>query len=93
MSDHSTEIKDIEEALKNISTDWVEIGIQLTAAGTALLELKRLASMEVSPERKHGHWVVCGKYSIECSECGMRRAIRTKFCSECGADMRGDENG
>lgn len=89
MSDLSTEIKDIEEALKNISTDWVGIGIQLTAAGTALLELKRFANVEALSERKRGHRVVCGKYSIECSECGMRRAIRTKFCSECGADMRG----
>lgn len=92
MSDHSTEIKEIEEALKNICTDWVGIGIQMSAAGTALLELKRFTSIGAPPERKRGHWVVCGKYSIECSECGMRRAIRTKFCSECGADMRGGEN-
>lgn len=90
MSDLSAETKEIEKSLDNICSDWLGIGSQLTAARMALMELKRLASIGAPPERKRGHWVVCGKYSIECSECGMRRAIRTKFCSECGADMRGE---
>lgn len=93
MADLSAEIKEIEKALNNMCVDWVGLGIQLNDARQALLELKRLTSIGASHERKCGHWVARGDYTIECSECGLLRAIRSKFCPECGADMRGDENG
>ncbi len=92
MSDLSAKTKEIEKTLDNICSDWVGIGSQLTAARMALMELKRLASIGAPPERKRGHWVARGEYTIECSECGFLRAIRSKFCPDCGADMRGKEN-
>lgn len=90
MSDLSTEIKEIEKALTNICSDWVGIGIQMADARRALLELKRLESIRVPPERKQGHWIVHNEYStkpVECSECGMLRPSRSKFCQDCGALM------
>ena len=54
------------------------------------------------PERKQGEWIHdgCnfphGNDWIHCSECGKRGinvpADLTNFCSNCGADMRGDNN-
>jgi len=68
--------------------------------------LERLTSAE--PERK-GKWIEMGTnkdgtHSIRCSKCGggyktrgHARSIATKakykFCPNCGADMRGEQNG
>ena len=43
---------------------------------------------------KRGHWIEID-YGMfyECSECGNVREFERNFCSNCGADMRGDENG
>ena len=42
---------------------------------------------------KRGHWIEID-YGMfyECSECGNVREFERNFCSNCGADMRGDEN-
>lgn len=96
MSDLSAEIKEIEKAVNNICVDWVGVGIQINSARQALLELKRLASIGAPPERKRGHWVVRNEYSMRpvlCSECGEWQSSRSHFCPECGADMRGGEDG
>ena len=45
------------------------------------------------PERPKGRWEEC-KYSRnlgQCSLCGEIVEIRSKFCPNCGADMRGEE--
>ena len=56
------------------------------------------------PERKKGHWIrhdeiknVYGGIYIECSECGEKYVVRhildEKYCRNCGADMRGEQDG
>lgn len=50
----------------------------------------------VEPERKRGHWIVRNEYSMRpilCSECGEWQSSLSFFCPECGADMRGEEDG
>ena len=59
--------------------------------------------IRISPtiERKHGRWVHRGCGVFECDQCGElvstnaykaeKASDRFKFCSSCGADMRGSE--
>jgi NAD-dependent SIR2 family protein deacetylase len=56
--------------------------------------LKNLPSAQ--PERKKGYW-----YDCQCSECGWSFEVesgfignpeRFRFCPNCGADMRGEQN-
>lgn len=47
-------------------------------------------------ERPHGKWIyVCcyGDEYPQCSVCGEINDVKTNFCPDCGADMRGEENG
>lgn len=54
------------------------------------------------PQRMHGHWIkVCVTLANnqnghltewECSECKEHQLIKSKFCPECGADMREESN-
>ena len=53
-------------------------------------------------ERKHGEWETvyldqvyagCRPRAIYCSYCHIVSAYRTPFCPNCGADMRGREDG
>lgn len=39
-------------------------------------------------EVKHGEWIDKGSLSCRCSNCGCKSSKESKFCSECGADMR-----
>jgi transcription initiation factor IIE alpha subunit len=47
-------------------------------------------------ERPHGEWESGGfcfsAMSYKCPFCKSKTLERTKFCSECGADMRGEDN-
>lgn len=48
-------------------------------------------------ERKEGKWVEessqYGNYLIfTCSNCGLGKIIKTNYCPNCGADMRGGSN-
>lgn len=56
------------------------------------------------PERKKGKWIrhdeiknVYGGICIECSECGEKYVVQhildEKYCRNCGADMRGEQDG
>lgn len=58
---------------------------------------------DAEPERKKGKWIihpevknVYGGTYIECSECGEKYVVQhmgdEKFCRNCGADMRGEED-
>lgn len=45
--------------------------------------------IEAIPVKRHGHWLICSDgYYPYCSECGHRPKEMSKFCEECGADMR-----
>ena len=57
----------------------------------------------VQPERKKGKWIrhdeiknVYGGICIECSECGEKYVVQhildEKYCRNCGADMRGEQD-
>lgn len=39
-------------------------------------------------ENIHGEWFDKGSLSCRCSSCGCKSSKESKFCSECGADMR-----
>lgn len=49
---------------------------------------------------KHGYWIFNPKDAIEmmftlpkCSECGAESPNGGNYCPNCGADMRGEDNG
>lgn len=55
------------------------------------------------PERKRGKWIrhdevrnVYGGTYVECSECGEKYVVQyiedEKYCRNCGADMKGEQN-
>ena len=56
----------------------------------------------IEPERKKGKWIHKGCGCFECDQCGERVSLnvyiaekasdRFKFCPNCGADMRGEQN-
>lgn len=52
------------------------------------------------PERKKGKWIITSEfedcYYAKCNQCNITQVFYfnkqlTKFCPECGADMRGEE--
>ena len=50
----------------------------------------------VYPVKQKGKWIyVCcyGDEFPQCSVCGEINDVKSKFCPDCGADMRGEENG
>jgi rubredoxin len=58
-----------------------------------------IPTVDVQPI-KHGRWVVDEHGYLRCDNCGevcLRNDIgiyvKSWYCPECGADMRGDENG
>lgn len=51
---------------------------------------------EVEPERKKGEWILKPNiYGVAyCSECDYElHTDNTNYCPNCGADMRGEQNG
>ena len=83
------------QAFKNYSGDrkikdiakWDECEVIIDIA-------KALPTVEAKPVI-HGEWLYHETYFFnpnECSVCGTLSDFKTKFCSECGADMRGKQN-
>ena len=58
---------------------------------TAVMRIEQLPSAQ--PELKKGKWIRNG-WAITCSECGydMPYTVRN-YCPNCGADMRGEQDG
>lgn len=84
-----------KQAAINAYGDWyVEEGTGEGFIGTVKQLLEGLPSAQ--PERKKGYW-----YDCQCSECGWSFEVesgfignpeRFRFCPNCGADMRGEQN-
>ena len=51
----------------------------------------------IDAQPKTGHWItdvyMFGRGRHTCSNCGKGQEYTTAFCSWCGADMRGENNG
>ena len=64
--------------------------------GTRVIEwtniLENFPNADVQPVR-HGKWTRDYDGLYKCSECGNIVFDEQKFCYNCGADMRGVENG
>lgn len=58
-------------------------------------DFKNLPSAQ--PERKKGRWVYNSPVTMKCNQCGLVIKDwdwhRFKFCPNCGADMRGEQDG
>lgn len=49
---------------------------------------------EIQPERKTGRWVdIGGVIRYGCPFCHYAQEVHSNFCPNCGADMRGEEDG
>ena len=56
----------------------------------------RMPIIEAEPERKKGEWILKPNiYGVAyCSECDYElHTDNTNYCPNCGADMRGEQNG
>ena len=85
-------MKDMQDGMPSDKCgDWVE------ALNMAIVALKQ-------PERKRGKWITTRTWAhdgeIYCDQCesdapteGDYRQVKTNFCPNCGADMRGDKHG
>ena len=52
--------------------------------------------LSYAPEdRPHGKWIYkccCGDEFPQCSVCGEINDVKSRFCPDCGADMRGEDH-
>lgn len=73
-----------EDALKAMEWKW---------AGKAAFDaVKAIPSADVV-ERKKGEWYDRGSLSCRCSRCRCKSPEEFSFCPNCGADMRGRNDG
>ena len=90
------------ELLRRVLDDMDVVGVERAKYewGLGLIEsyisdMKELPSAQ--PERPKGEWIHQAKFGrIECDQCGkvFRNSFVPKnFCPNCGADMRGEQNG
>ena len=84
------------EAVKEIIND-IRDCISVEGYCAILERLKKLPS--VTPSRPIGHWIETEYHRWRCSVCREKgisewdniHDVRTNFCPDCGADMRGAE--
>ena len=57
-------------------------------ADVVISDIKGMKAADVAPVR-HARWKRYGKNLGECSECGEIVSVRSNYCPNCGADMRG----
>ena len=70
------------------STATIKQSPSICSDDKAIEAWNKRADMNVKPV-KHGHWVISSDgYYPYCSECGFWPKEMTKFCGECGIEMR-----
>ena len=89
--------------LKELTAAWGKYPVmaeQIKGVETAIGYVETIPS--VTPEREKGKWIVykapdkyhCGLIKCPfCGEEGIAEADEYNYCPNCGADMRGDQNG
>lgn len=75
---------DLNQIIDHLEDEWGYEGMRE--------ELYEIPPADVR-ENIHGEWIDKGSLSCRCSNCGCKSSKESKFCSECGADMRGEVNG
>ena len=56
-----------------------------------LVIMNDMPTADVKPVVR-GEWYDKGSLSCRCSNCGCKNNKETNYCSNCGAEMRGDKN-
>lgn len=89
---------DADELRKKFYNYTTESGIQVSLDRYAVSCIDNAPTVD-AVERKKGEWIFEPKDAIElmftkpkCSNCGYESADGGNFCSNCGADMRGEAN-
>ena len=89
------------------SIKYIENGETYVGYGTYNPEvlsryLKEYFISSAQPERKKGEWIVTSEFEdcryVKCNQCKVTQVFYynkplTNFCPNCGADMRGEQNG
>lgn len=68
----------------------------LTAVKCDLDKIPAAQPERLTQERKKGQWVGHKDYpglAYLCSECDHFTTVKSNYCPNCGADMRGEQNG
>lgn len=100
---HKYFVEEIDKTPTEIDEDGDELYADMPTVNSLLAcnkELsKRIKSLPSAPDsRQRGEWIFKPKDAIElmftkpkCSKCGFESADGGNFCSNCGADMRGED--
>ena len=96
-----------EDAIRQIVKTSAQNELDIPAIGTVIYILSEMDSADVR-ENVRGEWIddgIHGDWAWEtdghgvcwqiwkCSRCGRGTKIRSNFCPNCGADMRGKQDG
>ena len=85
--------EDAIEAVRSLQTYKLDERDDMLLVDLADVQTELMMMPPAEPERKTGHWIEHYGDS-KCSECGYELKIYdTNYCPNCGADMRGEQNG
>lgn len=92
------------DALGEAPEVWTDSPEEFAAVSQWEMDVVAIKAVpSAQPERKRGKWIrhdevrnVYGGTYVECSECGEKYVVQyiedEKYCRNCGADMRGEQN-
>ena len=91
---------ELTPTLINVSKTMLEMlkPVLSTALENALNDNNAITDTDVQPV-KHGKWIENAGYGgwsnseFKCPECGITEYKPTNFCPNCGAELRGIDNG